>query len=114
MVEHDSARRIQRWYREQKLRKQYEDNVAAKELRQQGNYLLQKVSSVSSMHKLGICCKMQCSPYLPGACLDIQAVVAWNATRLQMSTVYLQHQHLLPPDLSLLARERLRDPGEER
>ena len=35
-------------------------NVAAKELRQQGKYLhaylLQKVSSVSFMHKLGTCC----------------------------------------------------------
>ncbi len=31
-----------------------------------------------------------------------------------MSTVYLQRQHLLPPDLPLLALERLCGPGEER
>jgi len=59
-AEHDSACRIQKWYREQKQRKQYDQNVAAKELRQQGKYmqtyLLQKVSSVSFMHKLGIGC----------------------------------------------------------
>ena len=59
-VEHASARRIQRWYRELKRRKQYEQNIAAKELRQQGKYLqaylLQKVLSVSYTHKLGICC----------------------------------------------------------
>jgi len=59
-AEHASARRIQKWYREQKQRKQYKQNVAAKELRQQGKYLqeylLQKVLIVSCMHKLGICC----------------------------------------------------------
>ena len=59
-AEHASAQRIQRCYREQKQRKQYKQNVAAKELRQQGKflqeYLLQKVLSVSCMHKLGICC----------------------------------------------------------
>ena len=60
IAEHDSACRIQKWYRGQKRRKQYDQNVAAKELRQQGSYLqayhLQKVLSVSYMHKLGICC----------------------------------------------------------
>ena len=34
-------------------------------------------------------------------------------TSLQTPTVYLQHQHLLPPYLPLLALERLRGPGEE-
>ncbi len=59
-AEHASAQRIQRWYRELKRREQYEHNIAAKELRQQGSYvqayLLQKVFSVSYTHKLGICC----------------------------------------------------------
>jgi len=27
---------------------------------------------------------MQCSPYSPGKCLDVQAIVAWNLTRLQI------------------------------
>ena len=35
-------------------------------------------------------------------------------TRLQIPTVYLQHQHLLPPYLPLLALERLHGSGEER
>ena len=60
VIQHASARRIQRWYRELKQRKQYEQNIAAKELRQQGKslweYFLQKVLIVSFMHKLGICC----------------------------------------------------------
>lgn len=79
-AEHASARRTQRRYTELR-RKQYRQNNAAKELRQQGKYLqeylLQKVLSGSFMHKLGICCTKQCSPYLLGKCLDAQAVVAW-------------------------------------
>ena len=59
-IRHASACRIQKWYRSQKQRKHYDQNVAAKELRQQGSYLqayhLQKVLNVSYTHKLGICC----------------------------------------------------------
>ena len=87
-AEHASARRIQRWYRKLRQRKQYEHNIAAKELRQQGvclkAYLLQKVSSVSFMHKLGI----SRSPHSPGKCLEVQAVLAWNVTWLQIQCIY--------------------------